>query len=197
MTGNRQSPESRRAVRQPPAVSLRVCGRSFGPSQGVAGWVFARSGPHHRTAMRGPHARPGVVGHGPCHRPFSTVEATWSRPTGRGLLFVCRRDAVAAASETPSRERSDSLRRPGGTQSNRQFLPLLGGLLSDAGRHKRWESGANVYGAYPRPNGRGFAPVFHVTVAVTEGRTSGPTRSRQRPTARRRRRRRRRTLARP
>ena len=92
-------------------------------AQGVAGWVSARSGPHHRTAVRGPHARPGFVGHGPCHRPFSTVEATWSRPTGRGLLFGCRRDAVAAASETPSRERYGSLRRPGGTQSNRQFCP--------------------------------------------------------------------------
>ena len=103
-----------------------------------------------------------VVGHGPRHRPFSTVEATWSRPTRRGLLFGCRRDAVAAASDTPPRERYDSLRRPGGTQSNRQFLPLLDGLLSDARRHKRWESGANVYGAYPRPNGRGFAPVFHI-----------------------------------
>jgi len=28
-------------------------------AQGVAGWVSARSGPHHRTVVHGPHARPG------------------------------------------------------------------------------------------------------------------------------------------
>ena len=165
MTGDRRSPEPRRGDPNNPRLS--ACGFVDAPSAlraGCGGLGIRSEWPAPPDSGAWPPRPSRVVGHGPRHRPFSTVEATWLRPTGRGLLFGCRRDAVAAASETPSRERYDSLCRPGGTQSNRQFLPLLGGVLSDAGRHKRWESGANVYGAYPRPNGRGFAPVFHVIV---------------------------------
>ena len=123
-----------------PVVSRTTSDRSDNPRLSACGFVDAPSAPRAGCGGLGirsewPVPRRGtwppspsrVMGRGPCHRPFSTVEATWSRPTGRGLLFACRRDAVAAASETPSRERYGSLRRPGGTQSNRQFLPLLGG----------------------------------------------------------------------
>jgi hypothetical protein len=46
----------------------------------------------------------------------------WAGTSGRGSRFACR---VATASETPSRERCDGLRRPGGPRSNRQFLPVV------------------------------------------------------------------------
>ena len=46
----------------------------------------------------------------------------WAGTIERGSLFACR---VATASETPCRERCGSLRRPGGPQSNRQFLPVV------------------------------------------------------------------------
>jgi len=46
----------------------------------------------------------------------------WAGTIGRGSLFACR---VTTASETPSRERYGYLRRPGGPQSNRQFLPVV------------------------------------------------------------------------
>ena len=160
-----------------PAVSRTMSGRADNPRLSACGFVDAPSAPRGvwrvgyplgvaRTAGRRCVAPIPVQGDGPRAAPsaFPTVEATQSGPTGRGLLFGCRRDSIAAASETPVRERCDSLHRPGGNQSNRQFLPLLGGLPPDAGRHKRWESGANVYGAYPRPEGRGFAPIFHVTI---------------------------------
>ena len=139
-----------------PAVSRTASDRSDNPRLSACGFVDAPSAPRGvwrvgyplgvaRTTKRWCVAPTPVQGDGPRAAPsaFPTVEATWSRPTGRGLLFACRRDAVAAASETPSRERYDSLRRPGGTQSNRQVLPLSGGVLSDARRHKRWESGAH------------------------------------------------------
>jgi hypothetical protein len=46
----------------------------------------------------------------------------WAGTSVRGSLFSCR---VATASETPSRERCGGLRRPGGPQSNRQFLSVV------------------------------------------------------------------------
>jgi len=46
----------------------------------------------------------------------------WAGTIGRGSLFACR---VATASETPSQERYGGLHRPGGPQSNRQFLSVV------------------------------------------------------------------------
>ena len=46
----------------------------------------------------------------------------WAGTSGRESRFACR---VATASVTPSRERYGGLRRPGGPQSNRQFLPVV------------------------------------------------------------------------
>ena len=122
-----------------PAVSRTTSDRSDNPRLSACGFVDAPSAPRGvwrvgdplgvaRTAGGRCVAPIPVQGDGPRAAPsaFPTVEATQSGPTGRGLLFVCRRDSIAAASETPSRERYGSLRRPGGTQSNRQFLPLLG-----------------------------------------------------------------------
>ena len=158
MTGDRRS--SRTTSDRSDNPRLSACGFVDAPSAPRGVWRVGYLLGVARTAVRRCVAPIPVQGDGPRAAPsaFPTVEVTQSGPTGRGLLFGCRRDAVAAASETPSRERYGRLRRPGGTQSNRQFLPLLGGLPSDAGRHKRGESGANVYGAYPRPERRGFAP---------------------------------------
>ena len=168
MTGDRRSPKSRRTGPTIPGCQLAGSWTLLRPLAGCGGLDIRSEWPVPRRGTL-PPCPSRVMGHGPCHRPCSTVEATWPRPTGRGLRFVCRRDGIAAASETPSRERYSSLRRPGGAQSNRQVLPLLGGLPSDAGSHKRWESGADVDGAYPRPEGRGLAPVFHVSARPGAG----------------------------
>ena len=74
----------------------------------------------------------------------------------RGSLFVCR---VATASETPSRERCGSLRRPGGPQSNRQFLPVV---LTHRYAVRGFNSGdcGVVAGFIPAVNGGAFSSYF-------------------------------------
>ena len=93
------------------------------------------------TAGMPPVAGFPASGHGPCHRPAcpscgsrersslvitkdrrSFERPRWAGTIGRGSRFACR---VATASETPSRERCGGLRRPGGPQSNRQFLLVV------------------------------------------------------------------------
>ena len=93
----------------------------------------------------------------------------WAGTSGRGSLFACR---VATASETPSRERCGGLRRPGGPQSNRQFLPVV---LTHKYAVKRLNSGGcgRVVGFIPAVNGEAFSLTSR-NAAVSLG---GPSRA--------------------
>jgi len=74
----------------------------------------------------------------------------------RGSLFACR---VATASVTPFRERYGGLRRPGGPQSNRQFLPVV--LTYRYAVRGGNSSGRDVVtGFIPAVNGGAFSSYF-------------------------------------
>lgn len=77
----------------------------------------------------------------------------WAGTSGRGSLFACR---AATASETPLRERYDSLRLPGGPQPNRQVLSVV--LTSLYAVKPTNSSGCcRVVGFIPAVNGEAFA----------------------------------------
>ena len=80
----------------------------------------------------------------------------WAGTSERGSLFACR---VATASETPSRERCGSLRRPGGPQSNRQFL-LVVLTVTYAVRGLSSGGCGGVVGFIPALNGEAFSSNF-------------------------------------
>ena len=87
----------------------------------VAGFPASGHGPCHRPACPSCGSRDSVSRHHE-RRDASFERPRWAGTSGRGSRFACR---VATASETPSRERCGGLRRPGGPQSNRQFLPVV------------------------------------------------------------------------
>ena len=125
------------AIRRP-----REGGGVFGVHSDAVSACTVHPGRLGETAGMPPDAGFPASGHGPCHRPACpscgsrdqrslviTKDATrlsndHSGPgtRGRGSLFACR---VTTASATPSRGRCGSPRRPGGPQSNRQFLPAV------------------------------------------------------------------------
>ena len=104
----------------------------------VAPFGASGHGPCHRPALRVVRDGKAVSSSAHGRRPFAWSEGRspslitkdcrsferpqWAGTSGRGVLFACR---VATASETPSRERCGGLRRPGGPQSNRQFLSVV------------------------------------------------------------------------
>jgi len=132
--GQRAGPESPLATsRLPDGVQRGDTGfvRDTSAPQGV--WrirrPFGRGIRLHRASRSSHRDGRDAPGHRfPCVRARAVPSAClpfvprWAGTSGRGSRFTCR---VATASETPSRERCGRLRRPGGPQSNRQFLPVV------------------------------------------------------------------------
>ena len=96
----------------------------------------------------------------------------WAGTIGRGSLFACR---VATASVTPSRGRVGGLRRPGGPQSNRQFLPVV---LAPRYAVRMLNSGGcrPIVGFIPAVHGGAFSSILRNVRSVLEGVRAGAAR---------------------
>jgi hypothetical protein len=163
--GQRAGPTSPLATSRPPN----------GVQQGDTGFVRDTSAPRGMWRIRRPFGR-GIRlhrasrssrrdgGDAPSRR-FPRVRARavpsaclpfaprWAGTRGRGSLFACR---VTTASETPSRERCGGLRRPGGPQPNRQFLPVALGYIY-AVKAVNSDGCGPVVGFIPAVNGEAFS----------------------------------------